>query len=431
MERDGMFNVNTRDGVQTPQTNDEYYARGMPVRASYSVKKPLHDSNRHESLDNFKFEDKIDMSQGMESRSFEFADIDMSMSKMSVDIDPVYNYAKNVEILGSEIFSHMKNCNCPFVFNIFNLYNMFSLLYSQSTGATQIELKDFFHFPDRETLIKCAEDINKTINEMKSMVNSKNMIVVGNDVPVNKSFKNDKCIIFPVNIRDPLDEADRLNAYIKKLMVYDIKKTVIPEHLMDLQMMLVNLMVIKPRWNNQFDTVVKFNDKKYMAGYCKKYNYYVDDAIELFEVNSTDDILAFGLVKNIGGGGNGGNGGNGGINTLAFDCVKIKKAIKGLKPTYFDEVYVPSIKINFKCRITNILRKMGLTGVFTTCNVPSMFSQGVSMHDIVQNIIIDIDNYDKNDPHQKKGGKKFFVQSPYVYYFRLVKINTFILIGAM
>jgi serine protease inhibitor len=451
LERNDFFNRDTRHhhkshadmGEITGEIiydNTEQYDKGMPVRSQYTIKKPIHDSNTYVD---FKIFDR-DTEPPRHVDYFDptllsgtgggvgFSDIATSMNKISNQLVPVTMCSDGCEKLGTHIFNDlvvsMKGKQC--MMNLIGLYSIFGTLYISSAGITEIELKQYFDFPNKRDVVTGLMECIDEINRVSGMFNMKNLLIIGNDVPYNVHYYDnirDLCLIYRANIKYPDKEAVRINKIIKQLMAYPMRTSLIGDNINNLQLMFLNLLVIRPIWDTAFTKTISsvFYGKtkvpmNYLYGVGKAMGYYEDNLVQLLEIKCFKQSMVMGIIlaKD---------------NTIfEFDDTKIKFMITHLKDTILDEIKIPIFKQDFKIRYTNILKSTGLESVFAKVISPELFPETVTLHDIVQNISVDITPAYAQKHEINRGyttSRKFIAIVPFLYYFRLVNTNTILFTG--
>lgn len=466
MERDGLFNEDTRGSYENdnefrrmPESNTrrsnkrvttgeitgeiinddtQRYDQGMPIRSQYNIKKPLHDSNMYTDFDIFyKQKNQSDFNVNSydpnNGNGSGFADIMTSMTKISNHVQPVAMCSNGIESTGMNLFNKLSDSlqGMPYVTNSYGLYNLFASLYLASTGTTEIELKNYFNFPKKEHIDKGLNEIINDTNSVGKIFNSKNLIIIGNDVPYNMHYCDsirDLGIVFRVNISNPAEEAERVNKLIGRLMGQEMRRTLVANNIEDLQVMFVNLLIFRPIWNVPFDKVIRgtFNgaekrNVEYLYGVGKSFGYYEDNLIQLIEVKCLKQSSSMGIILSK-------------DNEMAmFDDTKLKFYISHLKDVVLDEVKIPKFRQDFKMRYNSILKSTGLNTVFTKIIAPDFFPETSVLHDVVQNVSVIVDNIHGHQHETNRGyrtARKFMVTRPFTYYFRLIDSNTTLFFGS-
>jgi serine protease inhibitor len=207
-----------------------------------------------------------------------------------------------------------------------------------------------------------------------------------------------------------------------------MRNAITPENLHNLQLMFLSATIIHPVWASPFDRITKgifygeANDTKcnYLHSIGKSYGYFEDNAHQLLEIrcNGNNVVMGFLLHKN---------------NIVAdVDDLKLHFFISHMKESVLDEVKIPMFTQDIKLRFNSTLKNMGLNSVFIKIISPEFFPENVVLQDIVQNIKIVVDDTAVKSQENNRGYRtirKFIAEKPFIYYFRLVKTDTILLIG--
>lgn len=457
MERDGiMFNINSLsnnmmniDGLDELDINlnpnvdvgeitgslldDNTLDRGLPMRSQFSIKKPIYDSNEHLdfNLYNSKYK-KTNMNikpiNDDDKDINNYSDIKNSTLKFSTQINPLYMCSNNIEQLGSKLYEYIHNTyhNNNFSINSIGLYMLFSSLYLSSTSITEIELKKFFNFPKIDNLTK---SINNIVREMdnfdKTDLSYQNLMIISNDIPYNPKYYEDNLkhlfLMIRINIDETYSEAYKINKLMKKLLGYNMRNFVTPDSLDNLQLMLLSSIVINPTFDMAFDNIQEniFNyDREtrfpiiYLQYNNKPFGYYETKNQKILEVMCCNNKLLLGFV---------------------LGDHDISQSIHHISKTMLDEVLIPTFTDETKLRFNNSLKELGLNSVFVQMT-SKLFPEKIVMHDVIQNVKVIINNKSNNisineNKHTYKTNRKFILNRPFKYYFRIPKTNTIILSG--
>lgn len=414
--------------------------RGLPVRSQYSRKEEKLNKNDHFDFD--LFDDRpsnlnvsnYDPTTTQGSMGAGFADVTSSMAKMSSQLNPISVCSTQIERLSNNLFYFLFSLyEKSYVTNGYGLFNLFSSLYFSSNGITDIEMKNFFGFPQKEDLYKGLLKINRSVEMVEQMVNFKNFLIIGSELPYDPHYHDsikDFCILVRINTERPNSEAKKLNDMIKKIIGTDIRNAVTAENLDQLQLMLLSTAVVHPIWSFPFDKVtngifhgLKFDIKiQYLHSIGKPYGYYEDNGHKLLEIKCMGNDLVMGLLlyKN--------------EITPNIDDIKLHFFISHMKESVLDEVKVPMFEQDFKLRYNNTLQNMGLDSVFTKMICPKFFPENAVLQDVVQNvkIIIDdraVDRKQQISGREYKSARKFICDEPFLFYFRLIKTDTILMMG--
>lgn len=446
MERDFMFpkdsKFNNDDNVfgeitGTKFEEDTKEGKGLPLRGQYQIKKQMYDENNH--FDFNLFDEKVSKINVKNYDPFAdtstggFADVSTSMANLSEQINPTSICSTQIDRLNNNLFYYTFDLlrGKSYIINSAGLFNLFGSLYLSSGGITEIELKKFFEFPKKDALYKGLLKINKCIDTVSDMIKCKNFMILANDVPYDPEYYKSIspfCELLRVNIRDPIDQAEKINMIIAKTMGIQMKNPINPLNLEELQMMFLTTTVIHPIWNEPFDKISSgyfyVSGQKYKTNYLygtgKSYGYFEDNEHQLIEIRCGDNLVMGVLLHK-----------NDMISDI--DDIKLHFFISHMKQSIIDEIKIPMFKQDLKMRFNSTLKNMGLKTVFMKVTSPDMFPENVVLHDVVQNVKIIIDDEFRNSKTKSEGSyqtnRKFFADKPFIYYFRLVKTNTILFIG--
>lgn len=451
LERDNLFNQDSKHtdldsmgrikngiGEITGSMFDGgHNLRGLPMRPQFSAKKEIYDANEHLDFDlysskksnlNVKYFDPNDDN----NISGNYADISSSMTKISSQVNPVTICSNGIDRINNNSFYYLFDLleNQHYVINGFGLYNLFASLYLSSENRTDVELKKFFDFPKKDILFKGLNNINKVFDNVLKTVTIKNFLIVGNDVPYNPNYYDtvkDFCILIRADISRPSQEANKINMLIKKITENnDIKTCITSENLINLQLMFLTVAIFHPVWETSFDNVVnglfmKQIKTNFLISVGKSFGYFEDNNHQLLEIRCNNNEMTFGILLHKS------------EMVADVDDIKLHYYISNLKESILDEVRIPMFKDDSKLRFNSSLKNMGLQTVFMDIISPDFFPEGIVLQDVVQNVKIIIDNtYRKESENINKGyrtSRKFIADKPFIYYFRLVKTDTILLLG--
>jgi serine protease inhibitor len=415
------------------------FDRKMPMRSTYTIKKPIHDSNIYSDFNVFNDTKSIE-SNGVDyydpasgANEVGYADVMASMKKISSQIEPISNCSSGIESVCIRIFNKIYNSMIgnQYLINGIGLYSTFLSLYLASSSVTEIELQNYFEFSKKEYVYSGMSNILANINEYESVLNIKNFLLIGHNVPYNPDFlKEISEFIIPiqVNIDNPKPEAQRVNQLISNLMKCEMKKSLVSDNIKNLQLMTLNCLVIKPIWNNCFDKIINgvfngFPERReitYLYGIGKTYAYYEDSVMQMLELGCIQNTISMGILLSKDN------------NDVVINEEKLKFFSSHLKEAVLDEVKIPIFQKDFKIRLTNVLANE-MSSIFTKLICPYLFPENTVMHDCTQNITVIVGNLMNNNDNNTTGGyrtnRKFICNKPFTYYFKIMKTNTIFLLG--
>lgn len=410
------------------------FERGLPIRSqNTSIKKQL--NNEHFDFDLFDDKpSKLNVSNYDPSltQGGEFADISTSMSKMSSQLNPTSICSSQIDRLNNNLYYFLFNSyENAYMTNGYGLFNLFASLFFPSAGTTEIELKKFFGFPRKEDLFKGLSKINDATESIDQMIRFRNFLIIGSDVPYNPNYHDqikDFCIFVRINTERPNSEAKKMNDMIHKIIGYEMRNVITPENLNNLQLMLLSTAVVNPVWSSPFDKIstgtfqgLKYDTKmNFLHSVGKCYGYFEDTNHQMLEIKCMGNNLTMGflLYKE---------------EESNLDDARLHFYINHMRECVMDEVKVPMFEDDFKLRYSKTFQKLGLNSIFTKMISPQLFPENVILQDVVQNIKIIInDNAVDNKQKNNKGyvaNRRFICDRPFLFYFRLVKTDTILMMG--
>lgn len=455
MERDDLFNRDTRNNNPTPRImngerfgefsddEDHEFERGMPMRASYTIKKPIYEENSHIDFDLLKDDKKIKRRHigfydPAQIENVGFSDIMSSMEKISTQVNPINICSKGIEKLNSNFFNYFVELfdKKGFLIDGYGLYYLFSSLYLSSAGTTEIELKNYFGFPKKDTIFKGLMEMSNHVN-LDNSINIKNLMIVSNNVSFNPKFYEDIknfCLLVVINSNHINDESMKINYLVNKLMNQKMRISIMPENLDNLQMMFLSVGVIHPIWISPFDKVTKgvfygrenfsMDERpvKYLHSVGKTYGYYEDTERQILEIRCFDNKIVMGFVLN-----------KDENENYVLDDQKLHFYISNIKESVMNEVKIPVFSQDHKIRYTNIFKETNLKSVFIKILAPDLFPENTVLHDVVQNIRIIVDNTlvasNKETNRGYRTVRKFIAERSFMYYIRTSHARTILFSG--
>lgn len=406
--------------------------RGMPMRSQYHYKKEMYDANKY--LD-FNLYDEKPSKKKMEyndsnNNYTSYADLQSSSINMTEQINPIYSYNKSVEKFGTVIFNYLLkefNSNSMAICS-YGIHTLFSLLYIYSSGKTKNEIQKCFNLPIVNVLEKGFNKVQESVYKYNRMFNIKNFFIFGNNIPFNKNtFKqlNNYCNVITININEPKNEAIKLTALINKLIGTQMRNPISESTLQNLQLLFLTVGTINVIWTHPFDFIVdgiyRNIKTKYLVLHGKTNSYYEDNERQVLELKCEQDgNMLYGIIlyKN---------------NIIAESNKNIQNYVEHLKQITLDEVKIPCFTQDYKIRLTNVLKNIGLTSVYQEIIAENLFPEGnIVLHDVLQNIKVIVNDSTFNVPYNSKGIHsitKFIASKPFFYYLRCNKTNTILLNG--
>ena len=430
--------------------DDSMCGKGMPLRGNYDVKRALYDDNAYLDFDLY------GKGGGPAVGSFDplgegagFSGIDASMSKITTQADAVEICGGGIEKVTINLFNSLVSSGSmegnPFILNCMGMYAFFALLYMSGRGATEIELKKFFGFAEKEI---CVRGLRELFEDMGSgggedMIINHNIIVMSDEIPYDPKFVEvvkHFCLFTRVNVgkvgakvgakHKVMSEVVKLNRIVESLCEpHVMRRPFVVDTLTNLQLMFLNVSVIHPVWSVAFDEVVggeftgvhRDRNVKFLHSIGKSYGYYEDASYQVLEIDCCGYLMMGLLLPK--------------TEVMPhFDSMKLHFYVSNMRVSVLDEVKVPCFSQDCKLRFNSSLKMLGLNTVFMKLISPLFLPEGGQVHDVVQNVKIVVNNEARGN--NDKGGargyrtmRKFLANRPFAYYFRLVKSNVIVFVG--
>jgi hypothetical protein len=397
--------------------NTDISERGMPFRPQYNLRRdPIErDQNEHPSFVLRKTQSTArltanDSNTGGYASFSSLDDPTNILSQLKDDIQIILNSNDYTIFLLKNLASVIRS---PFVINSFDLYKLFGSLYIGSTGNTEIELKNYFNFPKKDTLMK-------GLTEIKSSQKTGICLLFNNELSFNEDFYKtiSRCLTMrKINTNISKNEAGNINTIITNFTGRDMKKTITTTNIESLSTLGISFGYINPTLllnnvnvrNGRFASIflgqvsspmIEALDQKF--GFIEKENYKILE-IALEGLNDFFGIILCSSPQ------------------LNFDKKDIQNAIKNLKPIYFKKISFPLFAIQTKMKMKNIFKSTDLKTLFLDLNIPDLFGDRVKLDEVL------INNEIKLEPKFKKinlnlddfkSDKEFIVDRTFVFYFR-------------
>jgi len=473
MERDGMFNIDSRDGHLNAIKN---VATRFPINSSvgeitgqkYNMSKldqgmPM----RSIHTPTMKIDEDSEANYQFYNPSLDFDLYDTKPSKNVSYFDPYStdpnttssfsNVDSNGSILKSDDFNHTElngnkfsNSVNTFSFGLLNSFNKiinkntivlspFSILlpliilYRGSKYRTEQEITNFFRFSNKEEVFRSAQTLLSNLKQRVPVVFS-NWILLPKNLPVNRAFTkyvNSVGNIIQINSRNPIGETSRINDIIGRDTNGLIRAVLSPGLLNpNSVIVLISSIYIRSKWRYSFNRKMLrkemfFNNPKHpvdmMCMVGKMLNYFEDDKNQIIELpfakNST--VMGFILPK---------RNKRPHVTTEQFEFY-----ISQLNPTNIKTLKIPKFRHQSKLKIDNIFKKMGMQEIFTNADLSEITPANdlLFVSDIIHQATIIIDERGEEPPttDDSIGGVNFIANHPFLFYIRYSPTNTLLFIG--
>ncbi len=327
------------------------------------------------------------------------------------------------------IFSGFQKYNSEnnYIIAPYYIINLFGFLYIASKNNTEIEIRNYFNFPDRNNLFNTLNSNMKYLE--KTSLSQHNILLANDKIRINDLFVNycNKFInIINYNSRNIENEVNKINEFLGANIIKS-------HYLTNKNLVYFMYNQITTNFNIKFNnllvtTFYGLENKERYQEYivCNERNssmnqsviYYTDNIIEIIELKMKDNVLSMGIII---GKGN---------EFPEFNNNTMNKFIEKLKPKVFDNIIIPKFTQNHKFIYDNILKKSGLETVFNSLDVPELLMNKIPINNIYQFININITSQNIEKKISKITNENMFIANcPFIYYFRMVPTNTIIFIG--
>jgi len=424
---------------------------GMPIRSNFTPSRnEKHIENRQFANDVNLFSEQSDFNISYNDSQSNFANYNDSQSNFANYNDSQSNFAnfsnfdnnnnnkiqknKSNDILISnninEYSTYLLNIieryyKSSFLVSSYNLINTLGTFYISSKTN---QLGDYLGMKDKLKPIYSnnLETIKNILNNI-SYYNIFNFIILPYNYQINKTFvaNNDALHFVQYDRNQDLNsESQKINMYISNKCNYNFD-TLKSHHLNNILCLFSGF--INLQWSNNFDNVFKdifYSYKKrnqiYLLSKNKYYYHSETDNLELIELPTYDNKLAFGCV----------------LSKEEFypkiESLDLEILISSLKLTQFGTLVLPQIKETFKLKYTNILKETGVN--IDNLDIQNIIpDKNIKINEILQNITLIVDkNETRREFKPKTQVNKInqkTINTPFYYYVRLIEPSVILNIG--
>jgi hypothetical protein len=432
--KNSLLEDNDSQDSQDNQDNQyqENKERGMPLRPNVHIKKNIHEQNVHPEYLLRKSRDPVRNMNPFDPHlsSSHFSDIN-SDTKLTQSTKVEHLCSDNINSLTLFFIKNLfKILVSPFVISSIDIYRVFASLYIGSAGNTEIELKNYFEFPRKELLLENFSNILNNLETNQQNYIGGSCILFDQEIPYNQSFCkyiDELTKMRKINSNNINNETNLINNIITQLTYPEMKKSLIPQNLENLNVLLLTYSYTNPTLliNNyqiiqgDFFSIFTGSSKvNYIFVNEQVFGFSQHDNIEILELCCEQSELMFGLIK---------------LNDseMNFKKIDLMNAIKKLKPVYFKNIQFPLFNIKTKLKLKNVFKKSDLQTIFLDLNCPELFSEQTKLDEVLQNSEIKIQPKFKKVKFSSeyKSEKTYTIDKSFIYYLRLRKTNTIIKAG--
>ena len=408
------------------------YDKGMPMRSSVIMKKQKYEDVEYSDFDLFKNEKIYKTDSFEDNNENQYSLIAESMKKIKPNdfssndgfpYEEFINGINRITYWGHKTMNELTHDE--YLFNGYNLYTIFGIIYIISTGQTENELKRYFNYQNKKYLnagILMSRD---------NLLQIRNQFVFDNYIISNRTYELDKNlaskmskIVFNViiNKNQIESETQRVNAIINKIS--GMNNALSANTLNNLEIGLVSIAKISPIWLYSVDNIIreKLGSKyiQFMQFIGKMFNYYEDSDRQVIEIPTINKQMIIGIINHKK------------YNTFT-DANILNDVINYLEPTTLDEVIIPMIQYRFKMRLTKTLMESKLKYVFTNDELNKIFRNGGCVNDYIQYIDLIFTDESANKKSRINGHsnvKKILAINSFEFYVRNIKTNCVMIMGS-
>ena len=411
--------------------SSDVYDHGMPMRSGYELKKQVYDSNSYLDFDIYNRNNdsnlEVNYFDPNTSNNTGYSSVNKSMNLISKESNLVNYLQENITSLNVFLYNNIfKLKKDIFNFNGLGLFSTFGILYGLSDGNTEIELKNYFGYSEKNDTF---ENLIKLINSLKDnryFINENYILndkyySINNDI--NK-ITNYNLKFISLNSKYPDHETNRLNNifYEETNCENIISNTTVK----NTDVTVLNICKFSPKFNINFNNYAEsmFYGKgriTFLRFLNQSVKYFEDTEKIIFEIPCRGNDISFGIIHYKG------------KNVESINEDDLMLNLKNLRTTNIDEILIPRIINRFKMRLNNILFNTELKTVFSKLELPNIYNDNNSrIKDIIQYFDLIIDNNcvkKKVDNRGYRSNIKINVNKPFTYYVRQINLNCILNIG--
>jgi serine protease inhibitor len=408
--------------------DNNQYDKGMPMRSSYSVKKEVFDQNAYLDFDLFDKHKPTKNNVGyFDPDGGGLCTIDKSTNIISKKADPIHICIDGIGNLSIFLHNNIgKIMNDAFNINAFGLYHAFAELYYGSIGNSEIELKNYFSFCQKNVVERTMRGfMDKDLKSTLPYLTQRSFVFNDRFVPISKEFaKHSHDVLFiTVDNSHPKEEAERVNDIIEKTT--GCQNILSGKTVKHMEVSIVNVMRFAPTWALKVDSVVLDSFMGMKTEFIKftgqSFGFYEDGEKLVLEIPCKHLKLGFGIVLP-----------KGPVMFNKLDYDNLMNCIDSLKGTVIDEVMLPRVAKRVKMRLNNILQNTDLRAIFIESDLPDIYPKGAKLNDVLQYCDLVIDAKCVNKGNTIRGYqvmRKIKINKAFSYYIRYAPKNIILSTG--
>lgn len=452
MERNG-FDINTREdrkmssyknkkskknskkydvsefGEITGQNIDDsnVFDHGMPMRSSYRTKKEVFDQNAY--LDFNLFDKKTKKQSNIQYNDPSgggYCSVGNSTDIISKKSNPHQICMDGISSLNVFLHNNVgKMMNDSYNINGIGLYLTFATLFNGSDRNSEIEIKNYFNFPNRDILdAELSNFMSHNIKKIFPHFSFRSYVLNDRFIPLSRQFsKFSKMVPFiTIDNSHPREESKRLNnIFLNEIGSPNIISS---NTLKKVNISVINIVRFNPVWGIPVDLTLwgKFMGMKtqFIQFTNQAFGCYEDSDKIIIEIPTNGMKLLYGVViyKN---------------GRVSLDQSDIEMCINNMKELVIDKVSIPKIVMRTKIRLNNVLKSTDLKVIFMDTDLPDIYPErGGNLSDVIQYCDIIIDETCTKSKKTNRGYqsmRSLVVDKSFSYYVRYAPENLILSMG--
>ena len=405
--------------------NIQDYESHLPMRSAFSQKSENIDQNSY--LDFKLFEKDIEINTNVEyndTNDGNYSLINSKTTNILKNSDSNNIFLENLSNINIFLFNNIfKNYQNSFNINGLGLYFTFGNLFLGSSGNSEIELKQYFNFINKnlikniinKNIKKFNLDFNLHIEYNSYILTNKNVLLSSN----YKYFSN-KCSFLSID-RDNLDfEVEKINNIIKNDIGFN--KLISKNTLKNVDLSIINVISINPKFDFNIEKIVinKFMgfNTPFLKFSTNIFPYYEDNNNSIIEIPCVGRKLSFGIV-----------------NTNLDNIDNLETCISKFKLVKINSLLIPKIVKRQKNKLNSVLFNTNLKTIFLQTNLEDIYPEkDCQLNNIIQycDLILEENKHSNNKNNFNKYENEIdnlIINNSFIYYMRYLPTNTILNIG--
>jgi serine protease inhibitor len=329
-----------------------------------------------------------------------------------------------------KLYSHLKSYSTnikSLSISPFTIAMSLCSLYRGSKTGTEAELYKYIFNQNKMQSFEGFNNIMRDLNEHRS-VSILNTIIMPQIFSINREYAHYISELGTFSTIRNSSDITNINGVIQNI-VHDKSINLLNSRMINQNtcIMLLNVMCVQPKWEKPFTKLYNgnFNGRKVQMMYQSRetHMYYEDIVNQVLEMDFANNDLSMGFIV---------PKSNNGLIELQND--QLEYYISMLNPVKFATVIIPKFKQQFKFKVDNLLKKVGMEELFANADLSEITPNNNPLYvsDILHlaSIRIAEDGISKRkDFSEEILRKNFKADRPLVYYIRYKPTNAILMIG--